>query len=258
MLIEGMVTSIAILLGSSGIGIYNLNEEQKNMLSGLLDNGWKNGTFSFTKFFYGKMLEPKDITEIRKNDFNFKNDETMEFDLVLALNNTKIADLEEKELCILYEDNTPSTLRRVIDLIGTQNNLTSDQVELMKLSVEGGRMIHAMQFYNYGVKGYYRLMKYTSARLASGNYDFMIANYGYTWTLNLLTKDDALRAWQVSDVLGGVPVGMLPEEARNDVVEFVRINSDNSITMADAEKQKKMFRGKSEKSLAELCPTVNK
>ena len=132
-----MVTSIAILLGSSGIGIYNLNEEQKNMLSGLLDNEWKNGTFSFTEFFYGKLPEPKDISEIRKNNFNFKNDETKDFDLVSALNNTKIANLDEKELCILYEDNTPSTLRRVIDLIGKENNLTSDQVELMRLSVEG-------------------------------------------------------------------------------------------------------------------------
>ena len=49
---------------------------------------------------------------------------------------------------------------------------------------------------------------------------------------------------------------MLPDEAKKDVMEFVRINSKYSLTLEEKEQQEAYFRTKSEKNLAGLCPKL--
>eukprot|EP00092_Neocalanus_flemingeri_P062185 GFUD01074965.1.p1 GENE.GFUD01074965.1~~GFUD01074965.1.p1 ORF type:complete len:256 (+),score=74.60 GFUD01074965.1:39-806(+) len=241
--------AIALLLG--GVG-FKLNDEQKEVISAALNTGWQ----LLTSTGEGKLPEPKDISEFRATEFNFTDDKLTDH-LVKALNVTKFASLEETKTCELYEETPSSNLHRLMELIGIENNLTSSMVEKMKLSASGARSVKAQEVFIHGKKGYYRLIKYTTARTASGNYDFMIANYGYSWTLDILTAQEELKRLQYSDKHGGVDLDMVPEEGRNDVIEFVKIHSKTSITLQEKEDQTIYFRSISERSLAYLCPKVN-
>ena len=99
-------------------------------------------------------------------------------------------------------------------------------------------------------------MKYTTAKTAGGGYDFYIAKYGYHWTLDVLSLQEAGDLRRLSDRLGEIGVDMLPDEAKRDVVEFVRINSKYSLTLEEKEQQEAYFRTQSEKNLAGLCPKL--
>ena len=69
-------------------------------------------------------------------------------------------------------------------------------------------------------------------------------------------KGSNFAIWQPCDRLGDIGVEMLPDEAKKDVVEFVRINSKYSLTLEEKEQQEAYFRTQSEKNLAGLCPKL--
>ena len=64
----------------------------------------------------------------------------------------------------------------------------------MKLSLNGNGAVKATEVFEHGRYGQYFLMKYTSTRTASGNFDFMIAKYGYKWTLDVLNLEEAQKS----------------------------------------------------------------
>ncbi len=57
--------------------------------------------------------------------------------------------------------------------------------------------------------------------------------------------------------LDGVPMDLLPEEAKNGVLDFIRMQTRHSISPEEKEQQTRYFRGLSERSLAYLCPKLN-
>jgi hypothetical protein len=135
----------------------------------------------------------------------------------------------------------------------------------MKASVGSGKVTDSLEMFHHGRKGKYLIIKYTVAQTSSGNYDFMFALFGYSWTLDSLTKEEAIQRLDLSSgisqqthTLAGVPGDMIPEEAKpklvEDVAEFVRIHSKTTISMLDKDNQINYFRSLSEKSLAYLCP----
>merc|ERR1712025_760009 len=146
-------------------------------------------------------------------------------------------------------------------VIGEQWNLTSEQVKLMQLAVTGGRVIDAMEVFEHGESGIYRFIQYASARMPNGNYDFMIANYGYSWKMDILTTEEKMKSFDLSNmikntagIVDGVSFDMLPEEAKEkmvrDVSSFVNINRKTSITMQEKDTQMKFFRDQSQEALA--------
>jgi len=126
--------------------------------------------------------EAKDIADYYKA-FEFKKTGESKS---LAVINSSFAELKQLQKCMRWEDFPVDTLSNVITNIGEQWNLSSDQVSLMQLSLSGGRVIDALEVFEHGNKGIYRFIQYASARMPNGNYDFIIANYGYSWVLDLL------------------------------------------------------------------------
>jgi hypothetical protein len=230
-----------------GQGIYNVNNDQKNMISEALQ--------SIMQMIYPPTVlpEPKDISEIKKNEFNFGKDS-----LITALNMTKFSKVDKKKTCKLYEDQPVNNLHKIIDLIGSNNNLAPEQTELMKLSLSGGRTVDAVEIYSHGREGRYLLMKFTAGRKEGGNYDFMIATYGYSWTLDVLTKEETMQSLETQEKLDGVPKDMIPEAAKTDVLDFIEMQTKLSISVLETEEQTDYFRGLSEKALAYLCPKIDK
>ena len=102
------------------------------------------------------------------------------------------------------------------------------------------------------------MIKYTTARTASGNYDFMIAKYGYQWFLDHQTLQEAIDQLKVAEKLDGVDLDLIPEEGKMNVEQFLSINSKNSLNLKDMEDMKDYFRGISENNLAHLCPKLKK
>ena len=73
-----------------------------------------------------------------------------------------------------------------------------------------------------------------------------------------MTPEEALKRLEASDKLGGVDTDMIPEEGKkNDVIDFIKIHSADSITMEEKDLQTNYFRSITEKSLAHLCPKVS-
>lgn len=251
-MLQGGVGGALVALLLSGIG-YNLNDEQKEVVSSTINLGWQwvTGTGGGDD-----LPTPQNISEFSE-EFNFNTDKESN-SLVQYLNDTKFSQMKELKRCVMYEDIAANILDRVIEGIGSDNNMTRTQVETMQLSIHAGRVINAMEIFIHGRKGIYTFMKYTSAKKASGNYDFLIANYGYTWTLDIETAEDTLKKIKAEARLAGVPADLIPDEGRTDVLDFIRVQSQASITMADKEHQTNYFRSLSERSLAFLCPKLNK
>ena len=57
----------------------------------------------------------------------------------------------------------------------------------------------AVESFYHGRDGSYSLMKYTTARTASGGYDFYIAKYGYRWTLDVISLQEAADMKRLSE-----------------------------------------------------------
>ena len=101
-------------------------------------------------------------------------------------------------------------------------------------------------------------MKYTTARISTGNYDFMIAKYGYQWFMDYKTAEEAIEQMKIAAQLDEIPYDMIPEEGKMNVQRFLKVNSKNSLNLREIEKMKDYFRGISEKNLAYLCPKLVK
>ena len=95
-----------------------------------------------------KLPEPKDIREFEK-DFNFEAnaDKT---DLAKDLENLKFAEMIETKTCDLYEDQPKNSLFEIMSKIGKNNNISDDLIEIMKLSIDGGRAIKAHEMFAHG------------------------------------------------------------------------------------------------------------
>merc|ERR1712126_433320 len=106
-----------------------------------------------------------------------------------------------------------------------------------------------------------------SVRMPNCNYDFIIANYGYSWVLDLLIPEEQLRQLDYSHmirstagILDGVSEDMVPEVAKEslvrEVANFVNINSKTAITIAEKDAQMNYFREQSQEALARICHTI--
>ena len=85
--------------------------------------------------------EPLDIRDFSE-DLHFNKDPNVNIDnLTASLNLMKLAKMENVKACELYENVDHKTLHRIIDLIGANDTLSSDQIELMKLSTGANRVI---------------------------------------------------------------------------------------------------------------------
>ena len=95
-----------------------------------------------------KLPEPKDIREFEK-DFNFETnaDKT---DLAKELESLKFAEMIETKTCDLYEDQPKNSLFEIMSKIGKNNNISDDLIEIMKLSIDGGRAIKAHEMFAHG------------------------------------------------------------------------------------------------------------
>ena len=111
-----------------------------------------------------------------------------------------------------------------------------------------------------GYTGCYWLLKYTIAKTASGNLDMMIAKHGYQWLLNSLETSEASEKQTVEEMLGEVPQDMLPEEAKSDVIKFIKLqtkaNAKTSLGVKEMDDQVKYFRTLSQNNLDFMCPKV--
>ena len=241
------IAALVVLLLNVLVGL-NLTDEQKTVIPEAIQSCWQ------MVFPPRVPPKPKNITEVRESEFKF---DASEDPLVIALNMTKFSKVLEKKTCDLYEDMSVTVLEEVIDGIGSENNLTANQIKLMKLSLQGGRTVKATEVFSHGREGRYLLMKFTSGRNEAGNYDFMIASYGYSWTLDVFTEEDAIKSFQTTDNVEGVPKDMLPDAAKTDVLDFVKIQTKLSISLQEKEQQTEYFRSLSERSLAYLCPKMN-
>jgi len=169
--------------------------------------------------------------------------------------------------CMRWEDYPPDTISNVISVIGEQWKLSAEQVKLMQLSVTGGRVIDALEVFEHGKTGQYRFIQYVSARMPNGNYDFMIANYGYSWVMDVLSPEEQVKRLDLGQMIAatastvdGVPQDMLPQQAKEaivkDVTHFVNINSKTAITMQEKDAQMEYFRDQSQEALARICPSI--
>ena len=104
------------------------------------------------------------------------------------------------------------------------------------------------------------MLKYTIAKTASGNLDMMIAKHGYQWLLNSLETSEANEKQTVEDMLGEVPQDMLPEEAKSDVIKFIKLQTKakakTSLGVKEMDDQVKYFRTLSQNNLDFMCPKV--
>ena len=165
MLVQGIATLVPVIFSIFMYYGISLTDQDK----GAIKDFFQNLMLRYEK----ELPQPINITEIREKDFNF-NDQA----LIKVLNTTKFAQLKEAKACELYKDQAKEDLHQVIDAIGVEANLTQNQIKLMKLSLNGNGAVKATEVFEHGRKGLYLLMKYTSTRTASGNFDLMIAMYG--------------------------------------------------------------------------------
>ena len=104
-------------------------------------------------------------------------------------------------------------------------------------------------------------MKYTTAKTDAGNIDLMIAKHGYQWHLNVLETVEADEKATLEEMLSDVPKEMLPQEARTDIVKFVKFQAkeDSRVALGAAEmdQQVKYFRALSQNNLDFLCPKLS-
>lgn len=253
------VTQVVVAVGAmvlSGHGIYNISDEQKGLISDTIQLIGDNTHVLWQKYTTAEAAptpQPRDITEVREKEFNFHSDSGP----VTVLNTTKFSRLAERKSCDLYEDTPLATLHQVMDAIGAENKLTENQVKLMKLSLSGGRTVKATEVFEHGREGRYLLVKYTAGRTPQGNYDFLVANYGYSWTLDVMSLEEAQEALRTGHRLEGVGLELLPEEARQDLLAFLRLQTQHSISLAEKEQQTEYFRSLSQRSLAYLCPKLS-
>ena len=93
--------------------------------------------------------EPKDIREFGE-DFNFTNADSKP-ELIKKLDEFKFSHMVEVKTCDLYEDQPKESLYKIMDKLGNTNNITNDYIDIMKLSVDGGRAIKAHEMFVHGM-----------------------------------------------------------------------------------------------------------
>ena len=90
----------------------------------------------------------------------------------------------------------------------------------------------------------------------------MLAKHGYQWHLNVLETEEANEKNSVEEMLSNVPQDMLPQEAKSDVIKFIKFQtkerSASSLGVQEMDDQVRYFRGLSLNNLEFLCPKVAK
>ena len=67
------------------------------------------------------------------------------------LDEFKFSQMLEVKTCDLYEDQPKESLYKIMDKLGNTNNITNDYIDIMKLSVDGGRAIKAHEMFVHGM-----------------------------------------------------------------------------------------------------------